>query len=697
MTVMDVIGMGPLHPELLIKEEKMFVISGVMEETEFFGRTKGQELASVPGGSIKVEPKEEIPEVKDEVKSEITVEDQAVDCQDMFGPCFQKLVKQEEEEETDTTSEDRELPSPSQTVNPFLGNAQECGLYFYNECAGCFKSTVSMRNECSDHAGSCYELCVNNTKESSCDQVQMNIPVEEFEPKVDTFISDFSPSVQSYRDKPLKMDPIVKLPRLELSAFDMKHMDRSEMGTDTGRLQLGNFCINTDTVSDSKIATVSEFPTLQDVIVHASCHNSVNDSGSMANSFSQHKNEHNMQRAINYDQVETLSKGLLLKQQLEHHASGSSSTKIPKHETVSHKSQNSKHNKIETMESTLKPTRRLSSNYKLTKCLCDCSTSPSVEGKTGENSSVTIGNTVKESKRLASVFELKQHLSENSSASVAEDEAEVARQRDSCEAEQKKITVIPKININSIQKKMQHSRAHIADTPYYCNRCKKQYATSRNLQEHYMFHTGAQPFVCNVCAKMFPTLIQLVKHSHTHVRGQTYDCQLCDKKFRFLVSLKRHILFHTGERPFECILCNRKFFTLLHLKNHIHIHTGEKPYVCRLCWKGFSSPSSLRKHRFHHARRQSYLCKFCNIEFGRYKLFMRHVETHKSRKYECSECHKVFSSLMLVKKHARTHSAVQPYACTLCSSSFSRSTSLLMHYQCHRRFEHHGLTNLHTA
>lgn len=46
--------MGPLHPELLIKEEKMFVISDVMEETESFGRTEGQELASVPEGSIKV-------------------------------------------------------------------------------------------------------------------------------------------------------------------------------------------------------------------------------------------------------------------------------------------------------------------------------------------------------------------------------------------------------------------------------------------------------------------------------------------------------------------------------------------------------------------------------------------------------------------------------------------------------------------
>jgi hypothetical protein len=33
-----------------------------------------------------VEPKEEIPELEEKVKSEITLEDQAMDCQDMFGP-----------------------------------------------------------------------------------------------------------------------------------------------------------------------------------------------------------------------------------------------------------------------------------------------------------------------------------------------------------------------------------------------------------------------------------------------------------------------------------------------------------------------------------------------------------------------------------------------------------------------------------
>jgi hypothetical protein len=51
---MDVIDMGPLHPELLIKEEKICVISDVMGESELFGRNECQELASAAKGTIKV-------------------------------------------------------------------------------------------------------------------------------------------------------------------------------------------------------------------------------------------------------------------------------------------------------------------------------------------------------------------------------------------------------------------------------------------------------------------------------------------------------------------------------------------------------------------------------------------------------------------------------------------------------------------
>jgi uncharacterized Zn-finger protein len=362
--------------------------------------------------------------------------------------------------------------------------------------------------------------------------------------------------------------------------------------------------------------------------------------------------------------------------------------------------------KIETVASAVKLSKRLSTNYKLRKCLCDCSTSHSVERKsdmhkphrsrwrtqTNQNNSAIIGSVGNEPKRFTSGSNLKQHLNASNSAAVAKDKADVALPGESHEAEQNKVTGIPTSNNLNNQKVVQQSRANIDDTPYHCDRCKKQYSTSRGLQNHYVFHTRNRPFVCKVCAKMFPTLIHLMKHSLVHIKGQAYECQLCDKKFRFLMSLKKHVLFHTGERPYECMLYNKRFFTLPHLKNHIHIHTGENPFVCRLCGKGFLSPDGLRKHRFYHARGQAYYCRFCSRQFRRYRLLVRHIETQKIKKYECGECHRVFSSLSLVRKHAATHSS-ESYACTLCSSGFFNSTSLLLHYRTHKQFEHNRLTS----
>jgi KRAB domain-containing zinc finger protein len=523
----------------------------------------------------------------------------------------------------------------------------------------------------------------------------MNAPLEESKPKVSTFISDFTPPIPSYKNKPFEMDPIVKVSRPELSAFDTKHSDKSGKGTDVGGLQRGKSRV---TFNDLRGASGTEFPTMQDIVGHPNC-NSINDALGKTNSASRHKNEYRIQEAVNGGRIEKLSKGLLHEWELEHYALGSSSTKVPEHGIVCHKPRDCKHkNNFESVGSTVKLSKRLSSNYELRKCLCDCS----AEGKTnlrkphrsrgrtgiGRNNRAVIGSAVKEPMELISDFKLEQHLNGNDSAVIAKDETDVATLGDSHEAEQKKRTCMPKSNNQSIQKEMQHSRADIDDTPYHCDRCRKRYATSRGLQDHYVFHTGARPFVCKVCAEMFPTLIKLVKHSHTHKRGQAYECQLCDKKFRFLLSLKRHILFHTGERPYECVLCNKRFFTLPHLKNHIHIHTGEKPFVCRLCWKGFSSRAGLGKHRFHHARGEPYSCRFCSSQFRRYRLFMKHIRTHETRKYECSVCCQVFASLPLIRKHARTHSPVRPYTCTLCRSGFSNSTSLILHYRSHRRSEH---------
>jgi hypothetical protein len=113
---------------------------------------------------------------------------------------------------------------------------------------------------------------VNNAKESSSDQVQPNITTKEFEPRVGPFISDFGPTVPDYAYKALKVDPVVKLSRLDLSAFDMKHSHKSVKGSIIGRLQRGKSHI----MSGVKGASVAQFPTVPDTIVHPNC-NSEND------------------------------------------------------------------------------------------------------------------------------------------------------------------------------------------------------------------------------------------------------------------------------------------------------------------------------------------------------------------------------------------------------------------------------------
>jgi KRAB domain-containing zinc finger protein len=629
-------------------------------------------------------------------------------------------VKQEEEEES--VPDDSEAPSSTQCLSPFLQNAQGYGSYIYSDY---LKSPANVKNEWSDYPGSLCKMCVDNIKESSCNHKQRDSHMEDSKPKVDMCIFDYSKYTQSYSNKSVKMDPIVKLSRLELSVFGLKHLGNSQNEVNSCNLSDSKSSVQTEIISNIKgasvVKTVAEFPTEQDILQHPDCLNSVGDSGGKINIRSHQRNKCSTQKKVNVDHIEELSKGFS-EHGLKQHLSGFSPAVIPEQEMVSHKPLTRKHmdrNKIVTVENILKQSRRLSSNYKLMKCVCDCNTGRNVKEKrdihkprrsrcriqTDENKRASV-DMVKKSKRLSSNCKAKHCFSDSNSAKNAEDERNIMRPQGNCKAKQKKTVCRPKSRMQNIQKKIvkadktvkvrnefsskyhikQHSGALIDDTPYRCDKCKKKYATSRGLQDHYMFHTGSRPFVCKVCAKMFPTLVKLVKHIQRHSREKPYECQLCDKKFRFLMSLKTHILFHTGEKPFECILCNKRFFTSHDLKNHIHIHTGEKPFVCKLCWKGFSSAASLRKHRFHHARGKPYFCKSCSMQFERYRLFMQHIETHKIKKYECSECHKMFSSLELIKKHALTHLNVRPYSCPLCNGAFLNSASLMCHYRSHRTF-----------
>ncbi|XP_021921113.1 zinc finger protein 235-like isoform X5 [Zootermopsis nevadensis] len=449
--------------------------------------------------------------------------------------------------------------------------------------------------------------------------------------------------VQRCSNKPMPVDPLVMLPRSQLSTAESSGMELQDGESD---------------VSSLKGAPVVERPTEWDVNQRADCLHSVNDPEVKTSIISQKINKHTAQKNVKVDDVEKLPKEYS-ESKSKQHDSGSNSAKIQEQELVTGGKSMMQMDKTEDLPigRVAKRPRRSSSNYESMKCVSDCNST--------EDKNVEV-------------------------------KLDLMRPGDSCQVEQKKTvkargTVKPHRDLSSKYRMMRRSRADADDAPYRCDRCDKRYATSRGLRDHHAFHTGSRPFVCKVCAKMFPTLMRLVKHSQRHTREKAYECQLCDKKFRFLMSLKKHILFHTGERPFECILCNKRFFTSLDLKNHIHIHTGEKPFACKLCWKGFSSAASLRKHRFHHARGKPYFCGSCNVQFERYKLLRLHIQRHKVKKYECGECHKAFPSSELLETHALIHSGVRPYGCPLCNSTFSKMVSLMCHYHSHKRFNHRGV------
>ncbi|XP_021921101.1 zinc finger protein 235-like isoform X2 [Zootermopsis nevadensis] len=631
----------PLHT-VPVKEEKMFVISDVIGGAEFFGTDVGRYLCAVAEGVMKAEPKEDITEVKKEVESDLSVENHRLNHQGVLGLCSETLVKQEEEDQS-AAADYIEQPPPSRSVIPLLQNTQGCDSHIASDCGGSLKLSALVKKECSGCTETCSEVCADDNKESTSDHEQTDSCVEDSKSIVDTFISDFSKCVQRCSNKPMPVDPLVMLPRSQLSTAESSGMELQDGESD---------------VSSLKGAPVVERPTEWDVNQRADCLHSVNDPEVKTSIISQKINKHTAQKNVKVDDVEKLPKEYS-ESKSKQHDSGSNSAKIQEQELVTGGKSMMQMDKTEDLPigRVAKRPRRSSSNYESMKCVSDCNST--------EDKNVEV-------------------------------KLDLMRPGDSCQVEQKKTvkargTVKPHRDLSSKYRMMRRSRADADDAPYRCDRCDKRYATSRGLRDHHAFHTGSRPFVCKVCAKMFPTLMRLVKHSQRHTREKAYECQLCDKKFRFLMSLKKHILFHTGERPFECILCNKRFFTSLDLKNHIHIHTGEKPFACKLCWKGFSSAASLRKHRFHHARGKPYFCGSCNVQFERYKLLRLHIQRHKVKKYECGECHKAFPSSELLETHALIHSGVRPYGCPLCNSTFSKMVSLMCHYHSHKRFNHRGV------
>ena len=76
-------------------------------------------------------------------------------------------------------------------------------------------------------------------------------------------------------------------------------------------------------------------------------------------------------------------------------------------------------------------------------------------------------------------------------------------------------------------------------------------------------------------------------------------------------------------------------------------------------------------------------CPYCSLCFKTTSQLNQHTLTHTDAKnHECPDCGKRFTQRYNMLAHYRLHSGVsgRKYTCTICDSSFYRSTQLKCHY-----------------
>ncbi|KAF4922331.1 Metallothionein expression activator [Colletotrichum viniferum] len=70
----------------------------------------------------------------------------------------------------------------------------------------------------------------------------------------------------------------------------------------------------------------------------------------------------------------------------------------------------------------------------------------------------------------------------------------------------------------------------------------------------------------------------------------------CGKKFGRKENIKSHVQTHLNDRQYQCPTCKKCFVRQHDLKRHAKIHTGIKPYPCE-CGNSFARHDALTRHR----------------------------------------------------------------------------------------------------
>ncbi|XP_053117682.1 zinc finger protein 646 [Hemicordylus capensis] len=234
--------------------------------------------------------------------------------------------------------------------------------------------------------------------------------------------------------------------------------------------------------------------------------------------------------------------------------------------------------------------------------------------------------------------------------------------------------------------------------PHPCGRsplgpeCERDKAAPQKEQGSGHAEAPIGPFRCPLCPKQFPNHTALKNHSRVHAKKR-FECSECGKAYRASKDLLRHLRRHQAEEVADvaegsCSLPSS-------VAANEPLEEEERPYKCNSCERTYRHAGSLLNHKKAHAT-GLYHCPTCQKECYNLLALKNHLHIHTDKKrHRCPRCGKAFRTARRLATHSKGHGRPKedgPFACTVCSKTFSHQLGFRQHQLLHAKDGGHPAT-----